>query len=501
MATGRGRLLQLHWRSLQAGRGAALRGIAGEAAGPRSCPGVRSPLAGAQKQPARPGQPQEKPPACSVTLESLPSELLLKIFSYLDAITLLGLGCVSRRLYHLSSDNLIWGRIYSAAFPPRRCQWGASSVQKAPVSSEKPPRVGDREAGYWKKEYVGRQIVSVRTSLAQLLKPINPYTGLPVKTKEALRLSGLGWVIRLKETCGKEHLLEHVDLVVNESSVTVVWHSKSWPRLATLDTLELCGVMPVFKGLSRNRPRWHSLIARYSLRVLKDCAPLGADRLVCVFCLQPGLLVGLWKRDEELAFIMAHLHVHELVERSTLGSASTPYEPPSHAPSLDDSPEHGLHGYQLHVDMHSSGVFYLCGTFRNLFTRKEHIADGYVKLVVVHFRNNTEHLPLVGNGGLSWKTDAFGGCIENCSVLDVTLLEETGRPFWCFSSPVCMRPVAVPPDGPSFLGRTYSVDYSDAEGQVRAQLVWIAETEEFFVISLELLLSTAKVNRWFGTRY
>lgn len=39
-------------------------------------------------------------------------------------------------------------------------------------------------------------------------------------------------------------------------------------------------------------------------------------------------------------------------------------------PRLDDTPEYGLHGYQLHVDMHSGGIFYLCSTFRNLFTKK-----------------------------------------------------------------------------------------------------------------------------------
>lgn len=48
----------------------------------------------------------------------------------------------------------------------------------------------------------------------------------------------------------------------------------------------------------------------------------------------------------------------------------SPSEPPAHTPPLDDSPEHGLHGFQLHVDMHSGGTSYLCSTFHNLFTKK-----------------------------------------------------------------------------------------------------------------------------------
>lgn len=45
--------------------------------------------------------------------------------------------------------------------------------------------------------------------------------------------------------------MEHVDLSINDSSVTVVWYGKNWPRLATLSALDLCGVTPVFMGRSK----------------------------------------------------------------------------------------------------------------------------------------------------------------------------------------------------------------------------------------------------------
>ena len=35
----------------------------------------------------------------------MPSEILLKILSYLDAATLLCVGCVNRRFYHLANDK------------------------------------------------------------------------------------------------------------------------------------------------------------------------------------------------------------------------------------------------------------------------------------------------------------------------------------------------------------------------------------------------------------
>ena len=85
--------------------------------------------------------------------------------------------------------------------------------------------------------------------------------------------------------------------------------------------------------------------------------------------------------------------------------------------------------------------------------------------------------------------------------MDLTLLEEYGKPFWCFSSPVCVRCCPGPSDGPHFLGEAYCVDYSDSEGRLHMELVWLEETEEYFIVSLALYLRLAKVNQWFGTKY
>ncbi|XP_036740051.2 F-box only protein 15 isoform X2 [Manis pentadactyla] len=425
MATGRGRLVQHHCRGLRElrwplGGGGAAPGRAGF----RKDPSLKG-AAGrnALQQYARWEKDCEKPPTnCSVSLDRMPPEILLKIFAYLDAATLLCTGCVNRRFYHLAND----------------------------------------------------------------------------------KISGLGWVIILKEKSGKEHILKHVDLSINNASAAAVWYGKHWPRLAALSGLDLCGAMPVFmhwpKTPSKNGPRWHSLIAKYNLSDLTGSTMIGCDGLIRIFCLNPGLLVGLWKREEELAFVTANLHFHHLVERSTLGSATVPYEPPPHSPLLDDTPEYGLHDYQLHVDMHSSGISYLSGTFRSLCTKKGYIENGYVKLVVISFKNNTEHIPLIGKLGLFWRTDVFDGYIKSCSILDVTLLDAYGKPFWCFSSPVCMRSPRSS-DSPNFLGQTFNVNYMDAEGKVCMELVWIEETEEYFIVSLVLYLSVAKVNHWFGTKY
>ncbi|GAB1301918.1 F-box only protein 15 [Apodemus speciosus] len=448
-------------------------------------------------------QHSEKPSSCClVSLDRMPPEILLNIFSYLDVETLLYIGCVNRRFYHLASDNLMWVKIYSAAFKSKGSHWKGTSVKETATRASL--SVEGKEAGHWKKEYISDQISSVKAVLAHILQPINPYTGLPVKTKEALRTSGLGWAIILREKSGKEHVMRHADLSLNDTSVTVTWHSKNWPHLATLSTLDLYGVTPLFMNPKRasesHCPRWQSLIGKYDLSNLSSSTMVGCDRLVRIFFINPGLLVGLWQKEDEVAFVMANLHYHYLVERSTWGSATLSYEVPPYRPLLDGSVEDGLSGYQMHIDMHGGGVFYLCSTFRNLFSRKGNIENGYMKFVAISLQNNREHLPLIGKVGLAWKTNALDGFIKNCSVVDVTLLDERSKPFWCVSSPVCIRYVAHPSDGPNFLGHTYCIDYMDTEGGLHAELVWIEETEEYFIVSLSLYLSVEKINSWFGTK-
>lgn len=86
----------------------------------------------------------------------------------------------------LFPPSFIWIRIYSTAFSPKRCNWRIDPVEKT-VASMNSLSVEDKEAGYWKKEYIAKRIASVKAALAQILKLVNPYTGLPAKTKEALR--------------------------------------------------------------------------------------------------------------------------------------------------------------------------------------------------------------------------------------------------------------------------------------------------------------------------
>ncbi|XP_026698397.1 F-box only protein 15 isoform X1 [Athene cunicularia] len=445
-------------------------------------------------------------PKPSFCIESMPSEMLMKILSYLDAVSLLSIGCVNKRFYDLANDNGIWLKIYSRCFKPKRTIWTMKSQQRETISLGC-AALRDRKPGYWKKEYIFKQIAAVKTRVMRLVKPVDPYTGLPCKNKEAIKASGLSWIIVLKDKNRKEHVMEKANLSFKDTSVTVLWYSTDLPCLDILSTLKLYGVMPLLPDQSgapsKNGPRLRSLIAEYHLANLTESSVVvGADKLVQLFSLNPGLLVGLWKEKNEIAFVMVSLHYHQLLERSTLGSATVQYALAPNTPVLDDvDPEYGLHDYILHVDMHGRSCTYLCGTFRSLFCRKGDIANGYLRLPVVSLKDHRKHMPLPGTLGLSWETDVFKGKVKDCYMMDVTLLDETGKPFWCFSAPVHMEPSAKASCLYDYMGPIYTIDYADAEGKVSVELIWLEETKEYIIVNLVLYISTKKVNDWYGTNY
>ncbi|XP_005041832.1 PREDICTED: F-box only protein 15 isoform X2 [Ficedula albicollis] len=364
-------------------------------------------------------------PKPNVCIESMPSEVLLKIFSYLDAVSLLAVGCVNKRFYELAND----------------------------------------------------------------------------------KVSGLCWIIVLKDKNGKEHVVEKPNLSFKDTSVTILWYGTDWPCLDILSTLKLFGVTPLLPDQSRppnkNGPRRFSLIAEYHLAYLTESsAAVGADEFVQLFSLSPGLLVGIWKEKNEIAFVMANLHYNQLLERSILGSATVQYVPPPNKPLLDDiDSEYGLHDYTLHLDLHGRNCMYLCGSFKYLFCKKRDIENGYLRLRVVNLQDNRKHLPIIGTLGICWETDVFKGNIKDCFVMDLTLLDETGKPFWCFSAPVRMELSTESSGLYDYMGHIYTADYSDAEGKVCIEFVWLEETKEYIVVSLVLYVSTKKVNSWYGTNY
>ncbi|XP_069776475.1 F-box only protein 15 [Narcine bancroftii] len=443
--------------------------------------------------------------ACLTTIESLPCEVLLQIFAYLDASSLLCAGCVSKSFYNVSNDNLIWHRRYYSYIASKSKGWKAKVVD---LATEKLSRISvwDSPPGFWKKEYIRKCAGSGRRGVGLLLKPINRYTGLPSRFREAVKALGITWIVVLRERSGKEHVKEQNNACFSDTSATLCWNSAAWPSLSHLKELCVYGVTPLFpqsKTCTLHGPCRRSLLAEYDLTTLEESSMfIGSDRLVKLRCLYPGMLLGCWQEDGELAFIVANLHFHQLIEKSTLGSVTCPYMSPPHEPVPDDIvSEYGLLGYHCHITLHYGKSSYMSGSFHNLFCRKEYIQNGFLQIVVISLEDESQHSTISGIISIPWNTEFFEGKIQHCCLMDVTILEEAEKPFWCVSSPVALQSVSTSGIRYSYMGERQTIDYKDHEGQVHMELTWLEEEQQYYVVNLVLYLSVRKVNAWFATAY
>ncbi|XP_078073269.1 F-box only protein 15 isoform X3 [Mustelus asterias] len=365
---------------------------------------------------------------------SLPWEVLHQIFSYLDIPSLLCAGCVSKSFYQVSNDNLIWHRIYCRYFSCKRKAWKPKAVD---IATEKLSKISiqDSPAGFWKREYIHKCAGLGTRGIGQLLKPINRYTGLPSKLKEAVKALGITWMVVLQERNGKEHVKEQSKAYFSDTSATLCWNSAVWPPLSSLKVLCVYGVTPLF------RP-------------------------------------------------------------SKTPATNGRYSPPPHEPVLDDiDPEYGLHGYHCHITLHNGKSCYMSGSFHNLFCRKEYIQNGFLRITVISSKKESQHSTISGNLSFPWNTECLKGNIQHCCLIDVTVLDEAEKLFWCVSSPVAMHSDCTPGVRYSYLGKRLAIDYKDPDGKVHMELIWLEEEKQYYIVNLVLYFSVKKINAWFATNY
>ncbi|XP_075682595.1 F-box only protein 15 isoform X3 [Rhinoderma darwinii] len=370
-------------------------------------------------------------------IDSVPCEILMKIFSYLDPLSLMSCGSVNKRFYELSKDNLIWYNICISRWKVnQRWKYGSVNSLEKKLSDT---TISDADFGFWKKTYISELIMIREKEMTRIMESVKRSSsrGIPVNMEKAVNLRRL------------------------------------------------------------------SLISEYDLGNKKDPGRyIGQDMHIKLYHLHPHLIVGLWKKTPDIAFVIGTLHYHQLLEKGLFGSSDSPYMFPPYVPILDDiDSQYGLHGYQLHIDMYSGPRTYLCRTFRGLFCRKDYIKNGYLRMAAIGLLNNRKHAPVMGNVDFLWETLTLSGIIKNCFMMDVTVSDESETPYWCFSAPVQLCEMKSSETLYDFMGQSFDLNYKDDVGKVHAELIWMKETEEHYVINLVLYLNTEKVNSYYGTNY
>ncbi|XP_047205108.1 F-box only protein 15 isoform X2 [Girardinichthys multiradiatus] len=395
--------------------------------------------------------------------ERLPTEILVKILSHLDASALFSISHITKLFHQLASNNDLWKKLYIAELcNDKKKQNKLVNVQ---VSTKK---IGDYAAGYWKELYLKTVAQRDMKIWKSLLGTISIHTGLPSQTEQVLRNLRVTWELTVTDKAGRESTLELSWSQFSETSLTLCWcGGDCLPNYEQISSLQLHGVRRF--ALSRpslKKPGRRSLMENLDMRSLtKSTQVIGQDQLVQLKLLQPGIIIGLWRDQGSVAFIMFTLHFYKLVERSTQGSSDCSHVEPVIQPPFDDiDSEYGLHGYQLHIVLHNTVCKFMSESFSQLFCRRAHISDGFIMLTAISRTNASQHIQLSGSITMPWRCEALEGAVENCCIMSLTLLDEFRQPFICISSPVSveLEKVDVSYD---YDGEHYLIHYKDSDIQ------------------------------------
>ncbi|KAJ8376593.1 hypothetical protein SKAU_G00071730 [Synaphobranchus kaupii] len=432
--------------------------------------------------------------------ERMPPEIILKILSYLDAASLFCIGFVNKQFYELANNNAMWYRMFTNEYEKME-KWKLKQADEV-VEGVNAVSIQEKPEGYWKRLYFRKMSGYNEKKWKRQLKAINPYTGLPRLTEQVLRDLHVTWDITLTDKRGRESIFKQTHAYFSDSSVTVCWSKGGWPPFHQLSTLQVHGVKRVALDCPTvNKPGWRSLIAKHDVPDIQERV-IGSDKLVNLLRLAPGLMIGLWRGNFAVAFVMMNLHFHKLVERSLLGSSLCPYTVPEDRPPFDDvDSEYGLHGYTVHILLHNTVEHIMSGHFSQLFCKTDEIWDGFIQLKAIKRNDLSQHTPLSGKISLPWRTDGLNGNVQNCCMMTLTVLDEAQNPFCCVSTPITMTLSKKESLSYDYQGERFFMWHQDSEVKVKIELVWLAEQEQFFLTNLVIYIATAKVNKHFGRRY
>ncbi|XP_062235021.1 F-box only protein 15 [Platichthys flesus] len=427
-------------------------------------------------------------------LQKLPLEILIKILSYLDAAALFRISHVNKLFCRLANDNALWSMMYIFEFK----QWKSTCIVE-PLQM----RLQDRASGYWKRLFFEAVVQRDTNKLKKNLRYIDRYTGLPSRTEQLLRNLHVAWELMVSDESGDEFTLELIRSEFCGTSVCLSWSGGGrLPSYQHISTLQLHGVSKMTHGCSHlKNPGGRSLMSKVDMQALTQSAQvIGRDRLVELKLLQPGILIGTWKDQRTVAFIMFTLHFHRLVERSVQGSSFCPRMAPVVRPASDDiDPEYGLHGYQLHIVLHDTVCELMSESFYQLSCPRSQIRDGLIQLTAISGAGS--HIPLSGRLTLPWRCEALQGSAENCCIMSLTLLDEFRNPFWCVTSPVSVELEKTQSGSFDYDGERFPIHHVEKDGQVEMTLAWAKEQKQFVIVSLIVCVSVSKVNKHFSRDY
>ncbi|XP_053363461.1 F-box only protein 15 [Clarias gariepinus] len=402
----------------------------------------------------------------------LPPEIILKIFSYLDAPSLFCVGFVNRQFHELANDNVMWYELYTCEMGKRKWR---SGLCDRPDSNR--VDLQDVPARVWKKLLLSEMRCHDHMVWKKELRYVNLHTGMPELTEQVLRSQQVVWELTLCKLGGKQIVYSQSQAIFFDSSVAVYWSSGKWPRIQQVYSLQVHGVLGSSTTMPA-KPQWRSLISKTVSKEMK-WKHIGVDSL------------GTW----EIAFVMATLHHHKLVERSVLGSLFCTYRAEDISPLHTCLPEDFcVDGYTVIMLLHnSSGNIVKC-RYSPVFCAKDKIHSGFVYLQPVKISISQKHTLIPDEISFSWKINKLWGDIKNCCMMTVSVLDEARKPVWCISTSAAIVPHRFNAMCDNYEGEQFVLWCEDAHGKLKMILVWMQDLHVYCIISLHIWIREENVN-------
>ncbi|XP_077566278.1 F-box only protein 15-like [Stigmatopora nigra] len=388
----------------------------------------------------------------SSALERLPPEILMKILSYLDGASLLMVNIVNKYFHRLSNDEPMWRRIYLSA-----CGIHQSITHSIFVANWKKQflwKMGGQEFCKWKPHFPGDLLFMGSYELSTFLNQ-----------------NVVLWEVTLRERSGREVKPKLDSVTIFGSSVILTWRGCVQARLPYLQEITLSTA--VREPRSRRRPKWRSLICRTDRANIRLTSRLMSyDAMLHVNFYPPCFLVGFWTFTGTLAFVLATLHMDNLLERCLLGSPISPYW--QAVPRLPADPYSAA--YSLHLHIHDTCKVLLSEMFHPLYYVPD-VGTCGVTLRPIRRDNTQTHRPLktfchVLRGGIRMTS-------KSCCIMAMTLRKDNNEPLWSVATPVRAQLI-----GHSQSRGYFQISHLDSRGRVDMMLVHMKDRGRFMLYDM-----------------
>ncbi|KAM6895757.1 F-box only protein 15-like [Xenentodon cancila] len=218
----------------------------------------------------------------------LPSGILMKVLSYLDASSFC-ISFVSKLFHRLANDEV---------FPK------------------------DHPAGRWEKMYFRTMAGQEMKMWKKDLKSINPYNGLPWQTEWVLRNMNVSWELRLCDHLGWECTLVPSRAHFFESSVIVCWSRASFIPYHHITSIQLYGVRKESPKSPKNccimtltlldvfqKPFWCVSSPIYiTMETSPESSDYSGDHFLMEYCHADGQVTMslVWLKELKQFFLISH---------------------------------------------------------------------------------------------------------------------------------------------------------------------------------------------------